>query len=67
MSAHTSPAIELRGASKTFKTPSGGPHTAVRGLDLTVERGEFVAVVGPTGCEKRLFCRMCGCLTSPYV
>ncbi|MER5792344.1 ABC transporter ATP-binding protein [Streptomyces sp. NPDC001980] len=52
MSADTSPAIELRGASKIFKTPSGGLHTAVRDLDLTVGRGEFVAVVGPTGCGK---------------
>ncbi|MEV4741330.1 ABC transporter ATP-binding protein [Streptomyces sp. NPDC049555] len=46
------PAIELRGASKTFRTPSGVPHTAVRDLDLAVARGEFVAVVGPTGCGK---------------
>ncbi|GGO91341.1 ABC transporter ATP-binding protein [Wenjunlia tyrosinilytica] len=46
------PAIELRGASKVFRTPSGGLHTAVRDLDLTVEQGEFVAVVGPTGCGK---------------
>ncbi len=46
------PAIELRGASKAFRTPSGAWHTAVRDLDLTVGRGEFVAVVGPTGCGK---------------
>ncbi|MGV9251053.1 ABC transporter ATP-binding protein [Streptomyces sp. NPDC003697] len=52
MSADTSPAIELRGASKTFRTPSGDLHAAVRDLDLSVERGEFVAVVGPTGCGK---------------
>ncbi|MEU3463035.1 ABC transporter ATP-binding protein [Streptomyces sp. NPDC006733] len=52
MSSQTSPAIELRGASKAFRTPSGALHTAVRDLDLTVERGEFVAVVGPTGCGK---------------
>ncbi|MEU5050526.1 ABC transporter ATP-binding protein [Streptomyces sp. NPDC021096] len=45
-------AIELRGASKVFRTPSGASHTAVRDLDLTVARGEFVAVVGPTGCGK---------------
>src|SRR2546421_332514 len=61
MSADTSPAIELRGASKTFRTPSGGLHTAVRGLGLTVGRGEFVAGVGdryphqlPGGQRKRV-------------
>ncbi|GHC53204.1 ABC transporter ATP-binding protein [Streptomyces cinnamoneus] len=46
------PAIELRGAGKTFRTPSGAAHTAVRDLDLTVAQGEFAAVVGPTGCGK---------------
>ncbi|TQL90534.1 NitT/TauT family transport system ATP-binding protein [Actinoallomurus bryophytorum] len=45
------PAIELRGATKRFRS-SGGVHTAVRDLDLTVNSGEFVAVVGPTGCGK---------------
>lgn len=52
MKSETSPAIELRGASKAFRTPSGALHTAVRDLDLTIGRGEFVAVVGPTGCGK---------------
>ncbi|MCD0486138.1 ABC transporter ATP-binding protein [Streptacidiphilus sp. ASG 303] len=46
------PAIELVGATKRFRTPSGGLHTAVRDLHLTVRQGEFVAVVGPTGCGK---------------
>ncbi|MFG2843290.1 ABC transporter ATP-binding protein [Kitasatospora sp. NPDC048296] len=46
------PAIELAGATKRFRTPSGALHTAVRDLDLTVAQGEFVAVVGPTGCGK---------------
>ncbi|MFZ3572839.1 ABC transporter ATP-binding protein [Streptomyces sp. BH097] len=48
----SSPAIELRGVCKAFSTPSGALHTAVHDLDLTVEQGEFVAVVGPTGCGK---------------
>ncbi|KJS57570.1 mannosyltransferase [Streptomyces rubellomurinus subsp. indigoferus] len=48
----TAPAIELIGATKRFRTPSGALHTAVRDLDLTVAQGEFVAVVGPTGCGK---------------
>ncbi|GAA4639898.1 ABC transporter ATP-binding protein [Actinoallomurus vinaceus] len=46
------PAIELRDATKRFRSSSGGVHTAVRNLDLTVRAGEFVAVVGPTGCGK---------------
>src|SRR4051812_33369071 len=46
------PAIELRGATKRFRSSSGGVHTAIRDLDLTVRSGEFVTVVGPTGCGK---------------
>jgi NitT/TauT family transport system ATP-binding protein len=46
------PAIELRGVTKRFLTPSGGVFTALRDLDMTVQPGEFCAVVGPTGCGK---------------
>ena len=46
------PAIELRAVTKRFLTPSGGIFTALRDLDMTVEPGEFCAVVGPTGCGK---------------
>jgi NitT/TauT family transport system ATP-binding protein len=46
------PAIELRGVTKRFLTPSGAIHTALRNLDMAVEPGEFCAVVGPTGCGK---------------
>jgi len=45
-------AIELRGATKRFLTPSGGVYTALHDLNLAVEPGEFCAVVGPTGCGK---------------
>ena len=44
--------VELRGATKRFMTSDGGTHTAVSDISLTVESGEFVAVVGPTGCGK---------------
>ncbi|GAA4988793.1 ABC transporter ATP-binding protein [Kitasatospora paranensis] len=46
------PAIELRSATKRFRTPSGGIYTAMRELGMTVAPGEFCAVVGPTGCGK---------------
>ena len=46
------PLIELIGATKRFPSGSGSVHTAVRDLSMTVQPGEFVAVVGPTGCGK---------------
>ena len=46
------PAIELRGATKRFRTPSGGIYTALRDLHMSVAPGEFCALVGPTGCGK---------------
>jgi len=45
-------AIELRDATKRFQTPTGKPYTAIHDINLTVTPGEFVAVVGPTGCGK---------------
>src|SRR5215468_9873186 len=45
-------AIELSGVSQRFVTPDGRSLTALRDFDMTVRRGEFCAVVGPTGCGK---------------
>jgi NitT/TauT family transport system ATP-binding protein len=46
------PAIELRGVSKRFRTPADTIFTALTDIDLTVEPGQFCAVVGPSGCGK---------------
>ena len=47
-----SPAIELINVSRRFLSPSGKSLTALRNFSMRVGRGEFVAVVGPTGCGK---------------
>jgi len=46
------PAIRLRAATKRFPTKDGNGFTAIRDVDLDVRAGEFVSVVGPTGCGK---------------
>jgi NitT/TauT family transport system ATP-binding protein len=48
----SNPAIELHGVSKRFRTPAGSIFTALADVDLTVEPGQFCAVVGPSGCGK---------------
>ncbi len=45
-------AIVLENVTKRFRTPSGSFYTAVRDLSLSVARGEFCAIVGPTGSGK---------------
>ena len=65
--ADVDPAIELRGVSKRFTTPNGETYTAIKDMDLRVEPGEFVAVVGPTGCGKSTTLTLVSGLEQPSV
>ena len=56
--------LEARGLKKTY--PQGKQSVEVlRGLDVTVDQGEFVAVVGPSGSGKTTFMQLVGGLDRP--
>lgn len=44
--------IEIKGLTKRYLTPKGEVFTAIKNVDVTVEPGQFCAIVGPTGCGK---------------
>lgn len=54
--------IEITGLKKTFRSGDVDVH-ALRGIDLTVQRGEFLAVIGPSGSGKSTLFHILGGLT----
>jgi len=56
--------IEMRGIVKAYDTPAG-PFRALKGIDLTVERGEFVAIVGKSGSGKSTLLNMIAGIDRP--
>jgi putative ABC transport system ATP-binding protein len=58
------PLIVTEELKKTYRVGKVEVH-ALRGVDLTVQEGEFVAVVGPSGCGKSTLLHILGGLTGP--
>jgi ABC-type lipoprotein export system ATPase subunit len=54
------PVVELRGVSRTYGTEP--PVRALRDVDLTVKRGDAIAIVGPSGSGKSTLLNIVGCL-----
>src|SRR5580693_8369965 len=54
------PAVKLSSVSKSF-----ADSLVIEGINLTVEKGEFIALIGASGCGKTTLLRMCAGLEQP--
>jgi putative ABC transport system ATP-binding protein len=60
----TEPVIRVVGLGKSYET-AAGLFPALRGVDLEVAPGEFIAIMGPSGSGKSTFMNLLGCLDTP--
>jgi putative ABC transport system ATP-binding protein len=58
------PLVSFRGVTRHYGE-GGGLVRALAGVDLTIERGEFIAIMGPSGSGKSTAMNIIGCLDRP--
>jgi putative ABC transport system ATP-binding protein len=56
--------IRIEELHKQYETDAG-PQPVLRGVDVVIHAGEFVAVMGPSGSGKSTFMNILGCLDTP--
>ena len=57
--------IELKGVEKTYFLEGDNQVHALRGVDLNIKQGSFVAIMGPSGSGKSTMLNLLGCLDRP--
>jgi len=65
-SSHVSaqPLVEFQHVWKTYLTGAGPVH-ALRGVSVSIYRGDYISIVGPSGSGKSTFMHILGCLDTP--
>ncbi len=58
------PVLEAKNLAKTYET-GGTKVLGLRGVDISIERGEFVAIMGPSGCGKSTLLNLLAGLDRP--
>lgn len=64
MTATAAPVIEAKGLNLVFETGDGPVH-ALKDVNLSIGKGEFVSFIGPSGCGKTTFLRCVAALEHP--
>lgn len=62
--AAAAPILELEGVHKSYDLGRGAVH-ALRGVDLRIHAGEWIAIMGPSGAGKTTLLEILGCLSRP--